>query len=40
MNPVPTDYEFIIARLDYREMDKETVKLKDGREAVQLTPTL
>ncbi len=40
MNPVPTDYEFIIARLDYREMDKETVKLKDGREAVQLTPKL
>lgn len=40
MDPVPMDYEFILARLDYREMEKEEVRLKDGREAVQLTPKL
>lgn len=40
MKPVRTDYEFILARVDYRTMNKENVQLKDGREAVQLTPKL
>lgn len=32
-------YHFIIARADYRSYNKQTVILKDGIEAVQLTPT-
>lgn len=38
--PTRTDYEFIIARLDYRSMEKKDVQLQDGRKAVQLTPIL
>lgn len=40
MNPVRPDYEFILARLDYRSMDKKEIRLPDGRKAVQLTPNL
>ena len=31
---------FTIARIDYRNMNHETVKLKNGVEAIQITPTL
>lgn len=40
MKEVPSVYRFILARLDYRTMKKEEVKLKNGMEAIQLTPNL
>ena len=36
----PSTYRFILARVDYRTMKKETVKLKNGVEAMQYTPNL
>ncbi|MBO4818313.1 MAG: ATP-binding protein [Bacteroidales bacterium] len=35
-----TNYEFIIARVDYRSMDKKFDQLRDGRKVVQLIPKL
>ena len=32
-------YQFIIARVDYRSYNKQNISLKNGIEAVQLTPT-
>lgn len=40
MNRAHSNYEFILARVDYRSMDKKDVQLQDGRIAVQLTPKL
>lgn len=40
MREAPSTYRFILARLDYRTMKKETVTLKNGVQAMQYTPSL
>lgn len=40
MCKAPSTYRFILARLDYRDMKKETVTLKGGVQAMQITPNL
>ena len=40
MDGVPSTYLFILARVDYRTMKKESIKLENGVEAMQYTPSL